>query len=177
MSSTNRGTIRKVNDFYPTPRVTIESLLKHHEIKYPVLEPCAGEGAIVRLLDPTELIHTNDIDEKYDTVHHLDAGKQWHSDWKDVSTVITNPPFNIALEVIKNVLAHVEDGSDVIMLLRLNFLGSKIRKPFFKKNPPYKIFVLSQRPKFYHGKTDSIEYAWFVWNKGYTDRFVFMEIL
>ena len=82
-----------------------------------------------------------------------------------------------ALEVIKNSLEHVGDGSEVIMLLRLNFLGSKTRKPFFDKNPPYKIFVLSQRPKFYHGKTDSIEYAWFVWKKGYTDRFVFMEIL
>lgn len=72
---------RKVNDFYPTPRVTIESFLKHHKIQYPVLEPCAGEGAIVRLLDQTQIIYTNDIDNKFDTMNHLDAGKQWDPDW------------------------------------------------------------------------------------------------
>jgi hypothetical protein len=177
MSSTNRGTKRKVNDFYPTPRNTIELLLNNHIIQYPVLEPCAGEGAIVRLLNRHELIYRNDIDKKYDNPYHLDAGKQWHPDWKDIKTVITNPPFNIALSVINNSLEHIGDGADVIMLLRLNFLGSDERKSFFNNNPPYKIFVLTKRPKFYHGKTDSIEYAWFVWKKGYIDKMVSLDVL
>lgn len=177
MSSTNRGTIRKVNDFYPTPRVTTESLLSKHEIKYPVLEICAGEGAIVRLLNSKEIVYTNDIDKKFNTMYHLDAGKQWHPEWQNIKTAITNPPFNIALDVIKNILNNVEDGTEVIMLLRLNFLGSQSRKPFFQANPPYKIFVLSQRPKFYHGKTDSIEYAWFIWKKGHTGNLCTIEVL
>lgn len=177
MSSTNRGTIRKVNDFYPTPRETIALLLKNHIIKYPVLEPCAGEGAIVRMLNSNFMIYKNDIDTKFDNPYHIDAGKQWHPDWINVKTVITNPPFNIALNVIQNALNNVEVGSEVIMLLRLNFLGSQERKPFFNENPPKEIFVLSKRPKFYNGKTDSIEYAWFVWQKGYNEKMCYVEVL
>ena len=52
------------------------------------------------------------------------------------------------------------------MLLRLNFLESKTRYSFFKGNMPKEILVLSERPKFFNNKTDSICYAWFVWEKG-----------
>lgn len=177
MSSTNRGTIRKVNDFYPTPRGTINLLLKNHIIKYPALEPCAGEGAIVRMLNNNFQIFSNDIDINFDTPYHLDASKQWSPSWKNIKTVITNPPFNIALDIIQNSLEHIELGAEVIMLLRLNFLGSQERKAFFDKNPPKEIYVLSHRPKFYNGKTDSIEYAWFVWEKGYNEKKCWLEVL
>lgn len=176
MSSTNRGTIRKVNDFYPTPRATIESLLSHHEIKYPVLEPCAGEGAIIRLLKQDEIIFRNDIDMSFDNTYHLDAGKQWSPEWQGIKTVITNPPFNIALSVIQNALEHIDEGTEIIMLLRLNFLGAQNRKPFWDNNPPSKIFILSHRPRFYGGG-DSPEYAWFVWKKGYRDTNCQLEII
>ncbi len=146
-------------------------------IQHPEEQPCAGEGAIVRMLNSNFKIFKNDIDINFDNPYYLDAGKQWHPEWQNIKTVITNPPFNIALSVIINALEHVDFGGEVIMLLRLNFLGSQERKPFFNKYPPKEIFVLSQRPKFYNGKTDSIEYAWFVWQKGYKKKNVFLEVL
>jgi hypothetical protein len=53
----------------------------------------------------------------------------------------------------------------VVMLQRLNYIGTETRFPFMKMNPP-DIYVLPNRPSFKStGETDSIEYAWFVWDK------------
>ena len=50
------------------------------------------------------------------------------------------------------------------MLLRLNFLGSQERSDYLREHMP-DIYVIPNRPSFTGGKTDSIEYAWFVWSK------------
>lgn len=93
--------------------------------------------------------------------------------------IITNPPFNIALDVIKKSIEDVKDDGYVVMLLRLNFLGSQSRKPFFEGNMPKYIFVHHERMSFYPdglidpktGRkkkgTDSIEYCHMVWQKGF----------
>jgi len=166
VSSANRGTIREKYDHYNTPAYTIRSLLNNHEIKYPVLEPCAGNLAIVHNLKYDE-VFTNDINQDSPTATNLDYlqfNEIWYNRYK---TIITNPPFNIALDIIKKALIDVVNGGEVIMLLRLNFLGSKKRHDFWQQHPPKIIYVLSKRPKFINNKSDSIEYAWFVWEKGY----------
>jgi hypothetical protein len=56
----------------------------------------------------------------------------------------------------------LELSSNVAMLLRLNFLASKKRNPFMREHCP-NVYVLSDRPSFTGKGTDSIEYAWFVW--------------
>ena len=76
--------------------------------------------------------------------------------------IVTNPPFSLALEFLEKSLREAEV---VVYLLRLNFLGSQKRKPFWEKNPPSHIFVLSKRPSFTGKGTDATEYAWFVWDK------------
>jgi len=165
VSSSNRGTIRQVNDHYDTPAYTIRSLLNIHEIKYPALEPCAGNLAIANSLKSD--VSTNDINPDSPAatnVDYLQLNAHWYNQYQ---TIITNPPFNIAMEIIKKALTDVVDGGEVIMLLRLNFLGSQKRHDFWQENPPKVIYVLSQRPKFINNKSDSIEYAWFVWEKGY----------
>jgi hypothetical protein len=74
------------------------------------------------------------------------------------------------------------------MLLRLNFFGAQCRKDFFEKNMPKYCFVHSKRISFFpedvpwvnekgeekiyrKGSTDSIEYAHFVWQAGYTENY------
>lgn len=164
MSSTNRGTIRQVNDHYDTPTYTTQSLLGVHDIKYPVLEPCAGNLAIANLLG-NGVVHTLDIDSTSKAGHITDY--LTYNDIPHVNTIITNPPFNIALEVIEKALDDVIEGGEVIMLLRLNFLGAQKRKSFWDFVPLKNIYVLSKRPCFINGKSDSIEYAWFVFERGY----------
>ena len=167
MSSANRGTIRQPNDHYDTPDYTIQSLLDVHQIVDPVFEPCAGNLAIVKMLNWTGgMVKSNDINDDLPTDTHYDYTRV--SIFKDkFKTIITNPPYNIASDIIEKAVYDVVDGGEVIMLLRLNFLGSQKRKVFWKQMPLKHIYVLSKRPSFIGGKTDSTEYAWFIFEKGY----------
>lgn len=165
MSSTGRGTIREVNDHYDTPEYTTQSLLDVHDIKYPVLEPCAGNLAMVKMLHSIP-VWSNDINTQSCTDYNVDYLEKGFT-FLCARTIITNPPFNIAQEIIEKALEDVVKGGEVIMLLRLNFLGAQKRKQFWQNAPLKHVYVLSKRPCFINGKSDSIEYAWFIFERGY----------
>ena len=64
----------------------------------------------------------------------------------------------------------VREGGYVIMLLRLNFFGGKARNERFYPvvGMPKYAFVHHRRLSFTpDGRTDSIEYTHFVWQRGY----------
>jgi hypothetical protein len=72
------------------------------------------------------------------------------------------------MEYIKKSLDILPIGGKLALLLRLNFLESRERYDFWINYPAKHIYVLSERPCFIGTKgTDSIAYAWFVWQKGY----------
>jgi hypothetical protein len=77
-----------------------------------------------------------------------------------VDLIITNPPFSIALEFLQKSLTEAQC---VCYLLRLSFLGSKGRKPFWRENTPTHQMVID-RPSFTGNGTDNSEYAWFCWD-------------
>lgn len=82
--------------------------------------------------------------------------------------IITNPPFNICKEIIIKSLETVKQDGLVIMLLRLNYFGSKDRKEFWNKNMATACIVHHKRISFTENKkTDSIEYMHCIWKKGY----------
>lgn len=105
--------------------------------------------------------------------------------------IITNPPFNIALDIIKRALQDVKAGGYVIMLLRLNFFGSKDRKDFFDNFMPKYCYVHHKRisfiPKHVNDQrkkeglktltADSIEYAHFVWRKEEKVEFTKLKVI
>jgi len=92
--------------------------------------------------------------------------------------IITNPPFNLALPIIKKALIDVADDGYVIMLLRLNFFGSNERFPFFEGNMPEYAYVHHRRIGFVEGgKTDSIEYMHAVWHKGVNSKFTKLRVI
>lgn len=185
MSSTNRSDSRDyhISDYYITPIEVIKEFLNKFielEGKYVfklVLDPCAGGDAQHPMSYPKALedfgikgnIVTVDIRE--------DSLAELKSDYLNLdvkqqgfNVIITNPPFSHALEIIEKALDDIVDNGYVIMLLRLNFLGSKKRKPFWEANPPKYIFVHSKRISFFgNSNTDSIEYAHFVWQKNNQD--------
>ena len=72
---------------------------------------------------------------------------------------VMNPPFRLAFEFLQMAL---QIADYVVMLQRLNYLGSRKRSEFFRQFHP-DIYVLPDRPSFTEGQTDSIEYCWFVW--------------
>lgn len=85
---------------------------------------------------------------------------------KDPHIVISNPPFSHAWEFIRHSLKIVSPSGFVVMLLRLNFFGSKERNEWFRNgNMPHEVYIHSKRLSFTpDGKTDSIEYMHAVWD-------------
>lgn len=113
-------------------------------------------------------ITTNDVRMDSPAMYHMDMRRMPQETMVPYDLVITNPPFSLAMEVILASLKLVRDGGFVVMLLRLNFLGSAERLPFFQANPPKRIYVHHRRLSFLpSGKQDSIEYAHMVWQRGF----------
>ena len=81
---------------------------------------------------------------------------------------------NCALEFVKQALTIIEDGYNVVMFMRLQFLEGKARRSFFENNPPKYVYIFSDRIKCTNQNaphslgSSAICYAWFVWQKGFT---------
>ena len=55
----------------------------------------------------------------------------------------------------------------MIYLQRVNFLGSIKRIDFWENfGHPDKFPILVPRPRFTAGRSDSCEYAWYIWDEG-----------
>lgn len=187
MSSTNRGTQRNADDYYVTPHWLIEDFLaafsencrfNFDEQAYPLmLDPSAGG------CDKYEMSYPAVLEKQGFTIESWDIREDSRANLKGVNflnvpsallpkydVLITNPPFNQAQEFTEHALEMVKEGGLVIMLQRLNWLGSQKRKPMWQKLPLAAVYVHSKRPGFdpeKPSKTDSTEYAHFVFCKGH----------
>ena len=131
-----------------------------------VLEPSAGGGAFVRaLVQRTSEVVAIDVNPD---APGLKMVRSAVCDFLDIRPptmpkwIIGNPPYFNALEHVKHAIDCTE--RHVCFLLRLAFLESKRRADFWEENPCRKVFVLSERPSFTGGKTDSSAYAFFWWD-------------
>jgi hypothetical protein len=95
---------------------------------------------------------------------YTDAVPEW-----DVEGIVTNPPFNRALEFLQKSISEVPY---VAYLLRTNWLESTRRLPFFKEHPPARVWVFSRRLPMLHrygwaGKraASNICFAWFCFDR------------
>lgn len=221
ISSTNRHNAEKRHlfDYYVTPVNDVELFLRAFDDVVHlnwnnifILDPSAGgnkrhtdENGTIAIEYPMSyptaiqqvfgecVIDTYDIREDSSAKHKQDYLTAELSYKPDL--IITNPPFNLAMEFIKKSLQDVKDNGYVVMLLRLNFLGSKERFEFFQHNLPKYIFVHHKRISFDYkrgsngyilfdkygnprrGSTDSIEYCHMVWQKGYTAEFANLKVI
>lgn len=154
---------RNEYDFYPTPEWCYEKLDVIWSDFSTGLEPCKGDGRIYKFMVE------NGIYTKWAEIR--EGVDYLNTEFDKVDLILTNPPFSLAQEFIEKALTEADT---VIMLLRLNFLGSQRRYDFWIDNEPTAIHVLSRRPSFTGKGTDSTEYAWFVWDKtDKTDRGIF----
>lgn len=84
--------------------------------------------------------------------------------------VIGNPPYSHAMEHVEHALSlALPDGGPaggVAFLLRLAFVESEARRAFWQRWPVTELHILSKRPSFTGGKTDSCAYGFFVWHAG-----------
>lgn len=197
MSSTNRSDARKehIADYYITPTKDIVNFLGHldnavtldfSDENQIVLDPCAGGDENHCMSYPFAMkeyykipnTYLRTIDIRQDSLADTKGNYlEMQLDYKPYC-IITNPPFNLALQFIQKALDDVRDGGYVIMLLRLNFLETKARKEFFDNYMPEYIFVHHKRMSFIEGGgTDSVAYAHYVWRKGYYPEFSKIKVI
>lgn len=171
-------------EFYPTPDPFTHWLFDEVPIRGRVLEPCVGDGAIVRSaganqpgFEPCREWFTNDLDSRWSTADsHLDASTPALRnaltalgitiDWS-----VSNPPFTPAVEIIEEQLAIARVG--VAMHLRASIhevLKTGVRRTWLSQRPPTGILWL---PRFAYQRskakgewsTDSVTACWVIWLK------------
>lgn len=172
-ASSHSESEREENDFYATDPKALESFLDESGIKLRNVWECAcGEGHLSEVLKKRNILgkSTDLIDRGYgDTeVNFYYSSDIWDGD------ILTNPPYSDAMKFCKHALDCVDDGSYVIMLMRIQFLEGKKRKNFLTTEPPKYVYVSSSRlllaknADFVKYNTPSANcYAWYVWEKGY----------
>jgi hypothetical protein len=163
MSATGRSPARVAQDVYPIPSYCIDKLLPYIDFSRqgcegpPVtfLEPCRGDGAISDLIP-------KHVSKGYCEIREgTDYLRTPVFTWTDI--IITNPPYSLALEFLRKSLS---EAHTVVYLLRLNFLGSATRRPFWDTQPPTHLLTITPRPRLVNGGSDSCEYGWFCWDRG-----------
>lgn len=197
MSSTNRHNAEKrhIADYYVTPVKDIITFLGalDEEVTLDIwdkiiLDPCAGGDPSHDMSYPKALREYYAIPNDWNGIKTIDIREDSLAETKCnyIETkldykpflVISNPPFNQAMEFIKKALDDVEDGGYVAMLLRLNFLETKARKEFFDNYMPTWIFVHHKRMSFTDaGGTDSVAYCHMVWKKNEYPKFAKIRVI
>ena len=156
------------------------------------LDPSAGDGRILKTIreyfksqvceDSIVAMVNNDVLPN----ENLECNKDYdilHEELKATNTkfdlVITNPPFTKAEPWIRKMHEVMTDGGYCIFLQRLNWLGTQKRSEHFKNNKDLRLkhfFVITKRPTWEidgvkKNKTDTCEYAWFIFQKGFDGEF------
>ncbi len=197
LSSTNRHNAEKrhIADYYVTPVKDIITFLGalDEEVTLDfwdkiILDPCCGGDSTHDMSYPKALKEYYAIQDSYIGIKTIDIREdslaeikcdyiQTKLDYKPF-LIISNPPFNQAMEFIKKALDDVEDGGYVAMLLRLNFLETKARKDFFDNYMSTWIFVHHKRMSFTDaGGTDSVAYCHMVWKKNDYPKFAKIRVI
>ncbi|MEG1563772.1 MAG: hypothetical protein RR365_08605 [Bacteroides sp.] len=170
---------RENDDYYATDAIAINALLDDGGEVFDnnIWECACGRGDLSeRLSEYGYNVRSTDlIDRGYGTgcIDFLTYDEQWNGD------IITNPPYKYAREFIEHALEIVPEGNKVAMFLKVQFLEGKGRKEMYKKYPPKYVYVSSSRilcaknaefEKMRESGGSAVAYAWYVWEKGYSER-------
>lgn len=168
---------REMDDYYATEPKAIDKLCAVERFSPTVWECACGGGHLVEALRENgyKVLASDIVDRGCPDSYITDFLAAEHS----TCDIITNPPYKYAKEFVEHALDIVGYGRKVAMFLKLTFLESKSRKELFKKYPPQKIWVFSERIQcakngdfetYKKGVGTAVAYAWFVWEKGYTGK-------
>ena len=177
MSATSRGKKRNARDFYETPEWVTHALVQSESLFHHLYEPACGTGSILRVLSSYAKSSGSDMHEGSVAICKESGLDAEVLDFLAENTppffgdIVMNPPYRHAAEFVRKALEMADSRMKVCALLRLNFLGSSRKRiDLVGPDSPLKaVHVLSKRPSFTgNGRTDACEYAWFVFEKGYS---------
>lgn len=165
---------RAARDFYPTPSAVTRALARHYSGTLggaKVWEPCAGDGAMAHVLlqEGAARVVCSDIDPlppafdlRGEKIIRGDALKTKRL--PPVRAVVTNPPFNIAADLIDHILC-LPDGPPLFMalVLKATYWHSSRRAALWKRHEPFAIHPLRWRPDFKNLGAPTMDIMWCVW--------------
>lgn len=170
---------RAERDFYATDPLAIELLYNKfwEQIGFSnsIWENACGNGHLSKKLieiAPHISVRNSDIIKRNFDCEVIDF-LQYNQPNSFQGDIITNPPYNKALEFVDESLKTVKNGYKVAMFLKLTFLEGKKRRKFFNHFPPQYVLIFSQRIQVaINGDIEMFKkssvacYAWFIWEKG-----------
>lgn len=178
-----RASVVDALDFFPTPpwssRALVEDVLPQlgaalDPASMTLWEPAAGGGHMVETLRP--YFREAFASDVYDYGCGYAVGS-FVGEGPDVARcpftpdlIVTNPPFNAALEFAERALDEARVGA--ALLVRSNWAeGCHRYQRLFRDRPPSVIGQFVERVPMVKGRWDpeastATSYAWFVWRKG-----------
>lgn len=161
-------------DFFPTPpwgtRALVEHVLGRRALKRSLVhEPACGEGHMAAVLEEYagEVIASDVFPYGFGSCR--DFLDEMFLDPIAADWIITNPPFNRALEFTRLALERARWG--VAMLVRPTFLHGKGRfAKLYRDTPPTVVAFYVERVPMHRGRWEpdgdtATDYCWLVWKK------------
>jgi len=167
-------------EFFETPPAPILALLNTTPppVEWStarILDVGAGRGNIGRTIKEQAgaTIDSIEIRSEEEQILSAHSDQVWIEDYLQwvppvgykPDLIISNPPFSRAVDIVERSF-HLFPQIPLVMLQRLEWLGSRKRMGFFNHNPVQALWTLSQRPSFLGSsrKIDIWSYSWFAWN-------------
>ena len=168
---------REERDYYATDPRAVAALLEREAFCDAILEPACGGGHVSEVLKAHgyEVTSADIVQRDYEGQNYTADFLQDRGAWE--GDIITNPPYKYAAEFVEHALDMVTEGHKVAMFLKLTFLEGEKRRPLFRAYPPRKIYVFTKRVNCalngnaaFFNASSAVCYAWYVWEKGYTEK-------
>lgn len=166
-------------DFFPTPPwatraflkdVLLDSRLVNGRVGSSVWEPAAGQGHMAHVLGEVfPHVHASDVEDYgrgFEVGSYIGVGPDVMAT-RAVDWIITNPPFNLAVEFAERAIDEARYG--VALLLRTSWMeGAERYERIFRNLPPRLVAQYCDRVPMVAGRWDpaassATSYAWFVW--------------
>ena len=171
--SSHSKTPRQIHDFYATHPRAIDGLLSVYQLPPLILEPCCGDGSLSkRLIDFGYTVFSEDLYDYGFGCSGMDF-LQRNKMPVGCSCILTNPPYNQALDFVLHALDILPMDGLLCMFLKTTFLeGQRRYHDLFKQFPPESVLQFVSRipcaknGEFSAKNGSAVSYAWFVWRKG-----------
>lgn len=124
---------RVPRDFYPTPLEAVMPLLPHLSYGDSFIEPCAGDGALVKHLEAFGMSckHASDIDPRADWIEKEDFfdDELWvHS---SMDFIITNPPWT--RKILHPMITAFSNQAPTWLLFDADWMHTRQSAPFMPR--------------------------------------------
>lgn len=125
---------RRERDFYPTPAAAVEPLIAHLPSRVRFIEPCAGDGALVRHLEAAghSCALAYDIEPQHDSVQRGDAVSLAMRPDRGVAAdyIITNPAWSRS--VLHEMIAEFSRCLPTWLLFDADWVHTKQAAPYLQ---------------------------------------------